>query len=189
MISFIKQFVLYPYRTGAVISSSKSLAELITSVSNLSKAKAVVELGPGDGAFTEEILKKKPRRTKFFAIEINPHFASVVKRKFPKVKVYRGSAAKIKKYLKKHRASHCDCIISGLPWASFDRKKQARLLKPIRESLGPKGEFLTFAYIHNKIWQPGVTFSRLLEKSFSRVRKTRIVWDNFPPAFVYHCRK
>ena len=38
-------------------------------------AKCIVELGPGTGSFTKEIMKRKKKRTTFILIEINEVFS------------------------------------------------------------------------------------------------------------------
>ena len=95
----------------------------------------------------------------------------------------------IRKYLRKHRQRTCDCIISGLPWAAFSQKAQEELLGAVYSSLEYGGEFLTFVYIHGLLLPAGKKFRRLLKERFSSVKKTRIIWGNLPPAFVYHCKK
>jgi phospholipid N-methyltransferase len=77
--------------------------------------------------------------------------------------------------------------LSGLPWA-FSRDLQ-RLLRAVVEGLRPGGRFATFAYIPAAHFPPGRRFRALLEASFPRVETTRVVYQNFPPAFVYRCVK
>ena len=48
---------------------------------------------------------------------------------------------------------------------------------------------MTFAYVHGAGLPWGRSFRRLLERSFSEVRTSPVVWRNLPPAIVYRCRK
>ena len=189
MLNFIKQFLLNAKQTGAIAKSSEELADLITDSVNLKNAKVIVELGPGTGIFTKKILEKKSKKSIFFALETNPFFASETKNNCSDAIVYRDSAICIQKYLFKHKVKACDCIISGLPWAAFGNNLQQELINSIFSSLRNGGEFATFAYIQGPLLSAGKRFKNMLEEDFSQVAKTRIVWKNIPPAFVYQCKK
>jgi len=125
----------------------------------------------------------------FFSIEINANFVKETNDRCPNAIVYHDSAENIKKYLDKHNKKNCDCIISGLPWAGFDKKLQNKLLDTAYDSLEEEGVFLTFAYIQGLLLPNGKNFKKLLKNKFRTVKKTKIVWLNLPPAFVYHCKK
>ena len=43
----------------------------------------------------------------------------------------------------------CDCIISGLPWATLSIELQDKLFKAVLESLRSGGRFVTFSYIQS----------------------------------------
>ncbi len=178
-----------PKEIGAIASSSKGLSQIITTATNLSEKKCVVELGSGTGVFTKRILQKVSSECIVFSLELNPQFVKETKKNCSGAIVYCASAKQIRKYLLKHNQHACDCIISGLPWSAFDEKLQEELLNEIYASLEVGGEFFTFAYIHGIILPAGIRFRKLLIKKFSHVEKTRIVWKNLPPAVVYCCRK
>ncbi len=188
-VQFLKEFIFDPSLTGAVAASSKRLSELITDVAGLSHASVVIEFGPGTGVFTEKILKKIGSDTTFFAIEINKDFVEATKSRCPSVEVYHDCATNAGKYLQEHGHLYCDCIISGLPWASFKEELQDRLLDTISDILKPKGKFLTFAYLQGLLLPSGASFKKKLHDRFRRVSTTRIVWMNIPPAFVYCVEK
>ena len=189
MLNFLKQFLSNPIKTGAVAPSSKGLAELITDSAQLSKRKCVVELGSGSGSFTGEIIRKIPSKSLFFSIEINSDFVNENKKKNPNAIIYQASAKDIKKYLSKHGKDSCDCIISGLPFAGFDEVTQKELLDAAYDSLEDEGVFLTFAYSVGLLFPPGRRFKKMLKQKFKSVKKTKVVWKNLPPAFVYVCKK
>ncbi len=189
MLEFIKQSILHPVETGAIYPSSKNLADLITNTTNLSNCNSVVELGPGTGVFTKKILNKIPEKCSFFTLETNPNFTNLIRKNYPQVKIYQDSAINIGKYLKKNKIKKCDAIISSLPWTTFSKGDTLKLLNSIDRSLKPKGEFLTYAYLQDLLLPNGIRFKKLLNKFFSQVNKTEIVWKNLPPAFIYHCIK
>jgi len=187
--SFIKQFFLEPKSTGAVAAASPSLASCVTNLADLSAAKVVVELGPGNGVITERIVKSLRPDALFFALEINPSFVEQTRKRCPGVLVYHDSAVNLKKYLDKHGVKKCDCVISGLPYASFGKGLQEELMCAVVDSLSVGGKFLTIPYFHGLFLPKGKRFRDLLSSKFGVVNQSKVVWDNIPPAFVYHCRK
>lgn len=194
---FLLRLASHPIRTGAITESSQELAALITNNANLINVDTVVELGPGQGVFTQLIKRKIKPTTHFFALEIDPYFASKTRQRCPDVEVIEDSAANLKTHLANKGIDYCDCIISGIPWAGFSETLQLEMVNAIYGSLRPSrlensrkaGEFLTFSYVHALYLPAGKKFRLMLEDIFSSVRKTRTVWNNVPPAFVYHCRK
>lgn len=188
-MQFLREFVIYPSQTGAVAASSEGLSELITETAELSETSVVIEFGSGTGVFTEKILQKIREDATFFAIEINQDFVEATRSRCPGVEVYQDCATNAKKYLEAHGHQYCDCIISGLPWASFKEHLQDNLLDTIIDVLRPGGRFLTFAYLQGLLLPSGFKFRKKLYARFSRITTTRTVWMNIPPAFVYCAEK
>ncbi|KPK73797.1 MAG: hypothetical protein AMJ79_14950 [Phycisphaerae bacterium SM23_30] len=174
---------------GAVAPSSSSLAEKMVRDTIQRGDSVVVEYGPGPGAFTREILKKIDRNTTFLAIEKNPKMAAMFKQIFPSVLLYEDSAENIPRILGEVGESKVDCIISGLPWASFDSGYQERLLQVTLSVLREGGTFATFSYLHSLLLPAGRSFKKKITDHFSRVKRSGTVWSNLPPAFVYRCTK
>lgn len=188
-MQFLRQFMRNPARTGALAPSSEALADLITASADLPQASVVIEFGPGTGVFTEKILSQLPEGATFFAMELNPDFVAATRARCPGAQVYHDSATQTRRYLERHGHSHCDCIISGLPWAAFGEELQNELLDTIGDILRPGGRFLTFAYLQGLVLPSGMRFRKKLQSRFARVRTTRIVWANLPPALVYCAEK
>jgi phosphatidylethanolamine/phosphatidyl-N-methylethanolamine N-methyltransferase len=188
-MTFLKQTILKPKYTGAVARSSNKLAELITNKANLEHAGVVVELGPGTGVFTKEIVKKINNKSLFFTIEINKFFANEMRLRYPKVKTINGSAENLSLYLNNHGVKETDRVISGLPWTVFGDRLQNKLLSEISRSLKTGGLFLTFSYYPLNYLPRGKSFNLKLSKYFKYVDKTKVVLGNLPPAFVYICEK
>lgn len=188
-INFFIQFLISPVKTGAIVPSSKKLAQLITDTSNISDARFIVEIGSGTGVFTEKIVQQISKDAIFFVLEVNSQFIEETKKRCPNAIVYQDSATHIRDYLKKHNIDKCDCIISSLPWAGFSKDQQAMLLQTVVDVLKPEGLFSTFAYAHTQFFPGGRIFRNRLIDKFKYVNKTKIIWKNLPPAFVYYCQK
>jgi phospholipid N-methyltransferase len=149
----------------------------------------VVELGPGTGAFTGLILSRIRASTTFFALELDPGFTKGLRSRYPGLTVYNDSAERITQYLKIHGKRCADYIVCGLPWASLPLGVQDRIFEGVLDSLQPGGHFVTFGYVHARWFPNAQRFRRRLRRGFSRVETSRVVWKNFPPAFIYRCVK
>ena len=182
-------FVRRPTAVGALAPSSRALAHAMIRNCNLQSADTVVELGPGTGAFTGEILSVIGESTTFFALELSANLTHLLRRRYPTLTVYNDSAEHLQEYLQKHAKKQADVILSGLPWASLPLSVQDRVLGAITGALPPGGEFLTFGYVHARKFPNASKFRQRLERLFTAVDPLKIVWRNIPPAFIYHCVK
>jgi phospholipid N-methyltransferase len=153
------------------------------------QAQVVVECGPGTGAFTSHILAELSPGATFLAIEINEACAEFLEKLHPGVAIHRTCVSELPELCRKAGVGAVDIVVSGLPWAAFPSSQQQRLLGAIHGSLRPGGRFVTFAYSHAAGFPPGRRFSALLGRTFAAVERSRTVWRNLPPAFVYRCRK
>jgi len=186
-VRFLSGFVRDPGAVGAVAPSSLTLARAMVDDMGLEQARVVVELGPGTGAFTAVLLERVRADARVLAIEINPTFARDLRRSFPRVEVVNDSAARLPELLAAAGCGPADCVLSGLPWALFPEALQTRVLDAVTTALGSGGRFATFAYLHAAWLGPGRRLRALLRGRFARVARSRIVWTNVPPAFVYRC--
>jgi phosphatidylethanolamine/phosphatidyl-N-methylethanolamine N-methyltransferase len=188
-VKFIREFIAQPEVTGAIAPSSAYLARAMTEGIGLNTADAVLEYGPGTGVFTEHILRQLKPRATFAAVELNEQFANTLKSRYPNVPVFQDSAANARIICDKAGIRSVDCIVSGLPWATFSPWLQVKCLEEMMRVLKPGGWFVTFAYIHAVALAPARKFAGLLPRYFTTVVKSPVVWLNVPPAFVYRCRR
>ena len=189
ILHYLRQCLVYPHRTGSIAPSCEELSDLITDTAQLDKVSTVIEFGSGTGVFTEKILEKLSDDATFFALEINPKFVEATKERCPEAIVYNDTAENARMHLEKHGKESCDCIISGLPWAVFGANMQDRLLHTVYDILKPGGKLLTMAYLHGVPFPTAQRFKTRLYSMFPRVIKTKTVWSNLPPAFVYCAKK
>jgi phosphatidylethanolamine/phosphatidyl-N-methylethanolamine N-methyltransferase len=155
---------------------------------DLGQARTVVELGPGTGPVTRPILEAIGPHTLFLALELDADHVRNLRQRYPRLRVFRDSAEQLGRYLGRFQRRDADVVISGLPWANLPAMPQERLFKSILGGVSPDGIFVTFAYAH-AWWLPGARrFRALLQRHFHEVTRSRIVWRNLPPAYVFHCR-
>ncbi len=185
----LKHFIKTPKSTGAILASSKALSKRMVANLDFDNAKTIVELGPGSGAITNQILTKINDKQKFFAIELNEELYKELSQKMPDLKLYNDNASNLAQILEKENCVSVDIVISGLPWVLFSKELQEEILNSILNSLSNNGSFVTFSYVHGKIFPSAKRFIHLLHQKFDIVEKSKIVWKNIPPAIVYKCTK
>ena len=186
---FLKEFITQPFIIGAVAPSSLRLARKMVEGVDFANAKAIVEFGPGTGAFTNQILPRLAPGCRYFAIELNPTMAELWRSRHPGATLHRNSVKNVDRLCKKEGIDEVDIIFSGLPWASFDDQLQEETLEASLRVLRPGGQLITFGYRVGTMLPKGRRFYRRLPKFFSKVERSEYVWRNLPPAFVVRCTK
>ncbi|WP_294505231.1 rRNA adenine N-6-methyltransferase family protein [uncultured Victivallis sp.] len=184
-----RRFLRNPVQVGALCPSSRGLCRMMVSHVGMESAGVIVELGPGTGVITREIVRKMPENAKFIAIELDGALCNLLRQQFPEITVCNDSAAGIGEILKRYSLPNPNVVISGLPWANFTPKLQRSILCSVAEHIAPGGYFATFAYLQGLMFPTGQRFRKLLGEVFSEVETSPVIWKNLPPAFVYRCRK
>lgn len=182
-----KHYLINPLRTGAICSSSKKLAKVITSNINIQKVNSICEIGPGTGVFTRAIIEQKSKDSNFFTIEINSDIVHEFRKHFPQTTIYEKSATELSQVLQIEQLAYVDVIICGLPWACFSCALQDEILNAIYNALPTGGKLTSFAYVN--VLPQAKRFRKKLFERFRKVELSPIVWANLPPAYVYCCTK
>ena len=188
-VDFFREFLRDPSRTGAVMPSGAGLCRMLARTAGAPMAKVIVEFGTGTGVVTQEILRQMPSGSRLIGIEINEDLAKATQALCPDAEVVNESAAEAREILERKGLDACDCIVSGLPWASFPEGLQDELLSGALAALRPGGRFVTFAYLHALPSPAARRFKAKLVQRFASVGKTSTVWANVPPALVYWADK
>lgn len=186
---FLRAFLQSPSRVGAICPSSRALALAMLADCRLDSAALVVELGPGTGVFTREILRVAGAHTRILALELDERAVARLRRAFPRVEVFHDSAEAILRYVAHTGLPWADCVISGLPWSAMPAEVQGRIMRNVAAALRPGGTFTTFAYLLVRATPAGRRYQALLHTLFREVRVGAPVWRNLPPAVVYRCVK
>ncbi|MFN5444862.1 MAG: class I SAM-dependent methyltransferase [Crocinitomicaceae bacterium] len=181
IISFMYQFFKGAQTVGSFFPSTPILASKIVKHIDFSKAKLIVEVGPGTGSFTKKIIKKLNKDAIFIAFELNEKFYHKLKNEMndSRFVLINGSAEDLKEYLIHKGYLEVDYLISSIPLSNFKGKKIVTLLHSFRALIGEKGTFIQFQYSFNQ--------KRLFHKMFSNVIMD-FTQFNIPPAFIYVCK-
>jgi phospholipid N-methyltransferase len=180
MWQFSRAFLRNPGTTGALVPSSRFLAEKMLRSIDWNLARVIVELGPGIGSFTKQILWRMNSRATLIAIEANPEFTAALCHSYrdSRLRVVLASATQLKQELRQAGFCSADCIICGLPFANMKLAIQAEILQAAIDVLRPEGSLILFQYRR--------TLLPRLEKMFTFVDKDFELL-NVPPAHVFRC--
>jgi phosphatidylethanolamine/phosphatidyl-N-methylethanolamine N-methyltransferase len=175
------QFFKGAQTVGSFFPSTPILASKIVKHIDFSKAKYIVEVGPGTGVFTKKILKKLNENALFIAFELNEKFFNKLKNEINDHRfiLINGSAEELQSYLKENGITEIDYLISSIPLSNFKGKKIVTLLHSFRDIIGSTGTFIQFQYSFNQ--------KRLFHNLFPNV-KMDFTQFNIPPAFIYVCK-
>src|SRR3954463_2849677 len=110
--TFAAEFIQRPFATGSLVPSSSHLAKMMVQQGDLADAEAVLEYGPGTGAFTGHILPALNPGAKFAAIEINPQFAAIFRAAHPDVQLFEDSVENVRAICDSMQVESVDCVIS-----------------------------------------------------------------------------
>ena len=82
---------------GSVLPSSRFLSKKMLAPISFEQAKVIIELGPGTGVFTKELLGKIKPHTQLIVIELNDAFYKALQEKIkaPNLHLIHGSADQI----------------------------------------------------------------------------------------------
>lgn len=176
--NFLKTFFKERKQVGALAPSSKFLVKKMCDKIDFSTAKNIVELGPGTGVFTEEILKRANPDCKIFVIELNTEFYEFLKNKFsdPRLILLCESADALDTIIQSHGVTEVDAILSSLPLAVIPDQIRKRIIIQAHNALRPGGVYVQYQYSLNA--------KKLLEMKFGKLQMG-FVAINIPPAFVY----
>jgi phospholipid N-methyltransferase len=180
-LSFIKQYITKPRSVGAILPSSKYLANKMIEDIDFNNAKDIVEYGPGTGVFTEKLIKNRKKGTVILLFECNNEFYRMLKEKYKNesnLHIINDSAEYIDKYLIQYNIPRVNYIVSGLPFASLPQSVSSAILFKTRMYLKEDGKFITFQYTLLK--------KGFIQQYFADICIKREI-RNIPPAYVFCC--
>jgi len=174
---FLRGWLEDPFAVGALAPSGRALAKLLTR--ELKSGDRVIELGPGTGTVTREILARGIEARDLVLIERGQRFAERLKRDFPGAAVMCGDATRRQQDLSDEQGGF-DHVVSGLPLVLFSREQKAGMLSECFRLLNDSGALYQFTYGGRCPID-----RRELERHGLVGRCVGFVALNMPPAFVY----
>ena len=181
---FWRQYIRRPLGVGAVMPSGPKLARAMVDALDPKANDIVVELGPGTGAFTRQLIADGVAQQNLVLVELDRHFAGFLKRQFPRATVVQDSAARLPDILKALGHPRVRCILSGLPLRSMSPNDRKAVTRAVAASLERGGILTQFSYFHISPLP-----ERLSERCGLQRRRAGVVLSNVPPAVVWRYTK
>lgn len=167
--------------SGTVTPSSKYLIHSLLRPIDLTNARCVVELGPGNGCVTREILARLPPDALLISFEVESAFALELRKiNDRRLCVFEGCATRLREVLDTLGVDKVDAVVSSLPLSLLPNATVASILASVGLNLEQGGQFLQYQYSLSNYAE--------LKPLFRKVRLS-FTLRNVPPAFVYDCLK
>lgn len=181
---FFARWLKDPRHIGAVVPSGRSLARRMAAQVDPDRPGHVLELGPGTGVITRELLAAGVAPARLVLVERDPRFQPLLRERFPAVTLLNGDAAKLRDLLAAHDVSRLAAVVSGLPMLTLPEDVQRAVLSQSFELLGEDGVFVQFTY------SPGLPVPRRrLESLGLNAERAGRAWRNIPPAHVWRFQR
>ena len=202
--AFFRAFRRNFHTTGAILPSSRFLARALASdLKGTRKPARILEVGPGTGAVTREIVRLLQEGDRLDAVEINPSFVEHLRLRFQQEKLFRSRLDQIEliegAVEELLGTAVYDFIISGLPLNNFAVSQVRMIFRTFNRLLKPGGtlSYYEYAFVRQlktpfvgreerrRLRKVGRVVERTLQKY--QIGRKRIL-INVPPATVRRLR-
>ena len=201
---FLGQFRRQYHTTGSLLPSSRALGRALTRPMRQARGpRRVLEVGPGTGAVTAEILRALRPGDFLDIVEINAHFVAVLEKRFAEEPLFRRCRRQAKVIHAPLQdvpgAGVYDFMISGLPLNNFGLEFVKDIFRSYQRLLKPAGVLSYFEYLairsmklpfvpvaeRVRLQSLGVFLERRIKDA--QLGEEAVFW-NMPPAVARHFR-
>jgi len=179
---FIRRWLENPRLAGAITPSGRFLARAMAHCVDPAGDGPIIELGPGTGPVTQALIARGVAPERLVLVEYEPSFCHLLAKKFPRAKIVRGDAYRLRDTLADHIEDRPAAIVSSLPLLTKPEVARLSLLRQAFDLMGTDGRFIQFTYgVKSPV--PAHVGGSLHFKTQSLAP----IWLNLPPAriFVY----
>ncbi len=154
-LNFIKEFTKSFKEMGSMFPSSRDLSKkMARPVKEATRPINILEVGPGTGPVTKQILKLMRAGDSLTICEINPRFVTLLKENLNKNEDYLRLQenvtiiqAPVQELLKQDNQEKFDVIISSLPFTNFRPDLVQDILDSYRQMITAQGQVVFFQYL------------------------------------------
>src|SRR5438270_9863828 len=190
--------------TGAILPSSRFLARAMASdLKGPRRPARILEVGPGTGAVTREIVRLLQEDDRLDAVEINPSFIAHLRKRFEQEPLFRKHLDQVEliegPVEELLGTGVYDFIISGLPLNNFAVSQVRTIFRTFNRLLKPGGtlSYYTYAFVRQlktpfvgreerrRLLKVGRVVQRYI-RNYQIGRKRILI--NVPPAMVRRLR-
>lgn len=185
-IEFIRELPKSFPQIGSMLPSSAFLGrKMVGAIREASRPLNILEVGPGTGPFTRQILKLMKPTDRFVICEINTRFMSLLKAKLlgkeyfkrvqKNVEFFEGA---IQKYAEDNSGRKFDAIVCSLPFSNFSPETVDEIFSCLLQLLATNGS-LTFCE-YAGVRKFGFLFGgQQYRQRISAVNNVIKKWENF----------
>jgi phosphatidylethanolamine/phosphatidyl-N-methylethanolamine N-methyltransferase len=200
--AFFREFREQYRNTGSILPSSRSLGRaLVAEIRKRPGPARILEIGPGTGPVTTEILRQLRPGDQFDIVEINEHFVALLRERFEKEPLFRRRRDQVRlihgPLQEVPGAAVYDFMVSGLPLNNFPVALVEEIFQAYQRLLKLGGVLSYFEYVlirHFKMpfvkgqeKQRLLGVGRLVEEEIRAYQfREEVVFWNVPPAVARH---
>ena len=153
-LTFIRELPRSFAEIGAMLPSSKYLGrEMVRPIRQAQRPLKILEVGPGTGPFTRQILQLMGPQDEFIVCEINARFLNRLKKGLEQSPYYRANSGRVSFYQgsvfdleRIYEPSTFDVIVSSLPLANFSPEMVESIFNLFDTLIAPGGSVTFFEY-------------------------------------------
>ncbi len=178
---FFKRVIANPIRVGYIVPSSGFLTRKTAKRIDFSKPRVVIELGPGEGCHSRQIVRRMNPESKLILVELDSHFAEHLEKQFAhdrRVTVVHADALHLATTLEELGITNPDYIVSGIPFTIMEAALREDLLSAISLAMGPDTVFITYQFS-----------LQISEHELFELSRRDLCLLNVPPLTVMELRK
>lgn len=180
-MTFFTEFLRNPRQNASIVPSAPTACVKMFEGLDMSSMQYVVELGPGTGCFTKELMARLPATAEVLTLEINPTFCPKLEAEYGhRFHVRQVSAHLMDEVVKELGWPRIDLVVSGLPYTLPDA-----VIDPLFDSLKQRTKegttYRFFTYVPPLM-------KRKYEPSGFELTLEHLVVKNVPPMWIYSAK-
>ncbi|MBS8122330.1 class I SAM-dependent methyltransferase [Candidatus Vampirococcus lugosii] len=176
-ILFAKNFFKNPSRNASLVPSSNTLSKKLINGIDFDNINYIMELGPGTGVITQEIIKNMKTDSKLILVELENSYVDMLFNRYSSysnIFVEKNTAENMFDILSKYEFPKLDIIISSLP--ILPEKNRTKLVNNILKADSQWGS------VYRTITYMPFIFKKVY-KNMGLELKERVI-SNFPPVWI-----
>ncbi len=180
-LKFFKGWIDKPKAVGSIIPTSSIAARRMASVVNPDSGLPVLEVGPGTGVITRQILARGVPAEKLYLVEYSADFVRHLRRNFPGVNIIEGDAFNIGHALGHDVPKQFDSVVSGVPLLNFPVQQRVAFVESLLDRIPAGRPIMQLTYGPKSPVPPGL--------GNYTVERFDFVIRNIPPTLLWVYRR
>jgi phosphatidylethanolamine/phosphatidyl-N-methylethanolamine N-methyltransferase len=196
-VEFFVGFIRSPTTVGSLLPSSQKLAKGIAkdipeTESEDTPKRYYLEVGPGTGTFTKQLIKKLRENDQLDLVEYDEKFVKILQRRFGHLNNVNIIKGDFTKFDPQNKYDYC---ISGLPLAAFPKDMVVKVYEVFNKVVKKEGALVYFEYmglprlketfLKGKKYENFKEILKIKKKYYDDHQgKRKNIWLNMTPAYI-----